>query len=136
MKIGFTGTRHGMTQEQTDAVERLLSTLHPHEVHYGDCVGADHDFFLIIQENYWNMKKVAHPCDIKSLRAFTEADEIRPKLPPLERNRNIVDACEHLIVTPGSFQEEQRSGTWATVRYARKSGVPITIVWPDGQIDG
>jgi hypothetical protein len=25
-------------------------------------------------------------------------------------------------------------GTWATVRYARKAGLPIAIIWPDGEI--
>jgi hypothetical protein len=30
--------------------------------------------------------------------------------------------------------EERRSGTWATVRYARKTGKPVVIFWPDGTV--
>ena len=29
----------------------------------------------------------------------------------------IVDVTDFLIATPASFEEEQRSGTWATIRY-------------------
>jgi outer membrane protein insertion porin family len=52
---------------------------------------------------------------------------------PLDRNRAIVDSCDVLIACPKG-PEEQRSGTWATVRYARKQKKRIVIIWPDGEV--
>lgn len=48
MVIGFTGTRHGMTNAQRDTVLKLLSEkLTPSSAVHGDCVGADADFDAI-----------------------------------------------------------------------------------------
>jgi hypothetical protein len=33
-----------------------------------------------------------------------------------------------------SGPERLRSGTWATVRYARKLRKPITILWANGEV--
>ena len=44
----------------------------------------------------------------------------------------LVDACEVLLATPKG-PEKLRSGTWATVRYARKVGKRIVIIEPDGK---
>ena len=46
----------------------------------------------------------------------------------------IVDESDFLIGTPKGFCEELRSGTWSTIRYARKKGMEITIVYPDGSV--
>jgi hypothetical protein len=55
---------------------------------------------------------------------------------PTSRNHDIVDETELLIACPGELAEAVRSGTWATVRYARKLGRPIVIFWPDGSVTG
>jgi len=34
----------------------------------------------------------------------------------------------------GKVEEWRGSGTWATIRYARKVGKPVTIIYPDGEI--
>jgi len=52
--------------------------------------------------------------------------------PPLTRNHDIVDCTELLIACPKSMKEELRSGTWATVRYARKLERPVIIIYPNG----
>jgi predicted Rossmann fold nucleotide-binding protein DprA/Smf involved in DNA uptake len=53
--------------------------------------------------------------------------------PPLVRNRIIVDGCDVLLAAPsGAERDNPRSGTWMTVRYARKRRKRIVIVWPDG----
>ena len=49
--------------------------------------------------------------------------------PYLDRNRDIVDACEVLLATPDG-PERLRSGTWSTVRYARKIGKPVEVRLP------
>ena len=50
----------------------------------------------------------------------------------LVRNHDIVDVCDVLVATPGQKEEQIRSGTWATIRYARKIRKQIIIVYPDG----
>jgi cytosine/uracil/thiamine/allantoin permease len=52
--------------------------------------------------------------------------------PYLWRNHQIVDATAALLACPFEFEEQLRSGTWATVRYARTLGRPIRFFWPDG----
>lgn len=61
------------------------------------------------------------------------SDEKREPLPYLARNCVIVDEADILLACPKG-PEEQRSGTWATVRYARKQNKRIVIVYPDGTI--
>jgi len=54
---------------------------------------------------------------------------------PLERNSDIVADSDLLLATPRFYEEELRSGTWATVRRARKANKPLIIVWPNGKVD-
>jgi hypothetical protein len=49
------------------------------------------------------------------------------------RNHRIVDMTRVLVACPDG-EERQHSGTWATVRYARKRGKWIIIVYPDGTV--
>ena len=47
IKIGFTGTRNGMDEEQLKEFERIIKSKHVDEFHHGMCVGSDkqaHDF--------------------------------------------------------------------------------------------
>lgn len=56
MKLGFTGTRHGMDSLQNSKVHELVQEAielseargEPFEVHHGDCVGADEEFHNIV----------------------------------------------------------------------------------------
>lgn len=42
MKIGFTGTRHGMTNQQKNQFFKIIINLNDlKEFHHGDCIGAD-----------------------------------------------------------------------------------------------
>ena len=131
MKVGFTGTRAGMNDYQKNQVENLLyATMNPFditEVHHGDCIGADTDFhnmclgFLPI---------VIHPSNLLT-RAWNEgAVRILEPKAPLVRDRDIVDSIDVLIATPRQCYEITRSGTWATVRYARKMHKLIYIIYP------
>lgn len=43
MKIGFTGTRYGMTASQKEEFARLINSLNVTEFHHGGCVGADEE---------------------------------------------------------------------------------------------
>ena len=48
-------------------------------------------------------------------------------MPYLERNKNIVNAVDFIIAAPDG-PEKVRSGTWSTVRYAKKVGTK-GVVW-------
>jgi hypothetical protein len=73
---------------------------------------------------------VIHPPLYDNKRAFCIGDEICSKKDYLDRNRDIVDNCDLLIATPKETTEVLRSGTWSTVRYAKKIGKPIVIIEP------
>jgi len=137
MKISFTGTRKGMTERQKSELSVLLIGLAPalygvkNYFTHGGAHGADTDAHEIAMLN--NCEVFIMPgSESQSLYWF---DTMRfrncysPK-PYLERNRDIVEDGEILIAAPKSLIEEIRSGTWATIRYARKMGKPIIILDP------
>ena len=135
--VGFTGTQSGMVPEQKRQFKEILQIFHPiTEFHPGDCIGADSDAHQIVHEQ--EIPIVLHPPTNKTKRAFCLTSTIIKELSPksyLERNQDIVDACSVLIATPEGDCEEIRSGTWATIRRARKAGKPIYIIWPDGDLE-
>lgn len=130
--VGFTGSRHGMTTDQDRTVRALLEDLQEHHraevFHHGDCTGADDQAATLAHElGYW---VVAHPPTNRRVRAYGYYDELVRPAPYLARNREIVDACHRVIACPASTVEQQRSGTWATVRYARTRGVRLAVLGP------
>lgn len=127
MKVGFTGTREGMSQAQREAVAKLLAELHADEFHHGDCIGADEQAAAIARAIGYRIH--SHPPANSAIRAFARADvELEPK-DYLVRNREIVDASDVLVAAPAG-PEVRRSGTWSTVRYARKRGRAVHVVMP------
>ena len=131
-RIGFTGTRLGMTGEQLRALRDLLATFGHAVLHHGDGVGADAEAHDIAITLGW--KAVSHPPINDAWRAHKVADEERAPKPYLVRNRDIVEETELLIAAPAKAVEHLQSGTWSTVRYARRSGRPISIIRPDGTV--
>lgn len=128
MNYGFTGTRSGMTRRQCAALQLFLTEQVGFEFHHGRCVGADFQAWAIVDR--LQADTIAHPSDNEDLTAETRDYSTRPRKPPLERNHDIVDECDILIAAPKTLREELRSGTWATIRYARKTGVPVVILDP------
>lgn len=131
IELGFTGSRTGMTWEQMCEVFDILSR-NKGWLHHGDCVMSDHEAHGIAREAGWSI--TLHPPTDERQRAFCVGDREWSAKPYLERNRDIVDATIGLIAAPAGFEEELRSGTWSTVRYARTKGKPIKIVMPDGSV--
>ena len=131
MIISFTGTRQGMTTDQVRTFNELLYDVGAQSFIHGDCLGADADAHNLVMAQLIPILK--RPCNIERQRAFTEGGEViaEPE-DPLERNKKIVDDGEQLVACPGSFEEELRSGTWATVRYAIRNNKSVIIIWPDG----
>ena len=129
--IGFTGSRRGMTPAQQKALWEYLSDLSPmiFEFHHGDCVGSDAEAHRIARQQGGRI--FLHPPTENQYRAWCDWDLYHIPLPYLQRNHAIVDAADVLIAMPHTVGEQQRSGTWATVRYARKRKIPIRIFYPN-----
>lgn len=153
MQVGFTGTQQGMTDSQIEAFKNKIGELHIEQgidyFHHGDCIGADkqaHDLVLklyreevvimfgVPTKKFTFVGIVCHPPTNSSKRAFTtDHIEIRDPKPYMERNQDIVNEVDLLIACPKEqVGEVVRSGTWATVRRARKRGIPIIIIRPEG----
>jgi hypothetical protein len=132
MKIGFTGSRRGMTADQENAVTHLFADSGATELHHGDCYGAD------LQANdlavHYDMRIILHPPDDPKGRAFCASHESREQKPYLDRNHDIVDETDILIACPNTTKEVQRSGTWATIRYAERKKKDILLIYPSGRI--
>jgi hypothetical protein len=126
IRVGFTGTRQGMTEQQQEAIESIVQVLGTvGEFHHGDCVGADTQAHDIVARVLPDCSLIVHPPFSVKRRA----------------NRSIVDNSRILLATPGTDKEEgRRSGTWATIRYAKKEQRGkrdvqrrIYIIYPDGR---
>lgn len=136
--IGFTGTRRGMTPSQKRTLRTLFSPIDPwfpsmHALvfHHGDCVGADADAHAIASK--YDTPITIHPPTSAAYRAWCRGAKISCLAKSyIERNHDIVDAADILIAAPATLLEEQRSGTWATVRYARSTKTPVIILDPNG----
>lgn len=129
--VGFTGTRRGMTEVQAATVHWVLKTRQAEFLHHGDCVGADAEVHEIAR--LLGIEILIHPPVDQTYRAFCEGGALAYKPTPyIERNHMIVRTTNLLIAAPGQMDEITRSGTWATVRYARKKGHEIVVVYPDG----
>ena len=134
--IGWTGTQLGMTDAQKLNAYGLMLELFATDLHHGDAIGADDQADQIARD--LGIRRHLHIPLNGSRRARCIAregfDVVYAPLPYLERNKAIVDASEALIAAPKEMHETLRSGTWATVRYARRQGKPVHILWPDGSL--
>lgn len=137
MIVGFTGTREGCTPAQGGALARLVRDWEDMtEFHHGAAFGADTE--AVTHVAYYQPGAAIHarPCDIKgasSYAALSASQVTHPARRPLDRNGDIVAACAALVVCPAG-PEVMRSGTWATVRRARKARRRMVFVWPDGSV--
>lgn len=140
IRVGFTGTQRGMTDAQKARVDLMFAEfgLDAVEFHHGDCVGADEEAHDLADNHAFDI--VIHPPTDDSKRAFCSGSgaDWEPK-PYLDRNHDIVDETTVLIACPNG-PERMRSGTWATVRYARTKiyDAPgeqvIYVITPSGEI--
>ena len=139
MIVGFTGTRHGMTEQQKRCLGMIFEAWKDFagiELHHGDCIGADAEadeaarFFprsVIITHPPINEGK-------KKWRAYCVSDQRQEPKDYIERDHDIVNRSDFVVAAPRGFTEEIRSGTWATVRYAKTRKIPFVVLWPDGAI--
>jgi len=113
MKIAFTGTRRGMTNSQISQLKEIFSILREAgsvEFHHGAAVGADSEAATLAADFGFNIEE--HPAGKN----------------PLDRNHDIIRYATLLIAAPAQNQEILRSGTWATIRYARTAHIPVCML--------
>ena len=139
LRIGFTGTQNGMTHRQMRAVRLCIQEIVassgniPWELHHGDCVGADAQAHHIGQE--LGARIIIHPPIKSDLQAnCTGAYITFPPQEYLVRNRDIVKWTQLLIAATQHDLEVLRSGTWSTIRCARRFKRSVIIVYPDGRV--
>lgn len=146
-KIGFTGTSRGMTVPQYHTMTRLIYEIPDSveiEAHHGNCVGADEEFHRILcdqfRERATQLRFVIHPGDNPLMQAGCEkkypwiGTTVLPVMSNLARNAEIVMAVDEMFATPKMDQEELRSGTWHTIRTAKRLKRSLTIICRDGTV--
>lgn len=137
MRIGFTGTRLGMSDEQKEVIgDALEYALEITDVHHGVCVGADEQFHSLALE--LGIPIIGHPPSDVVYLANIPPEEFEFQHEPkryLVRNREMVDECDFIYAAPKEYEEVLRSGTWATVRYTISKEKPVGIVYPDGRLE-
>jgi hypothetical protein len=134
-ELAFTGTQRGLTQIQHLRLSNWTATraeMPGRTMHLGDCIGADAECWELTHRHYYT---VGHPPIVSAKRAFLTYDEEREPEAYLDRNHSMVDEAGTLLACPGEMAEVLRSGTWATVRYARKLRRQIVIFYPDGSVE-
>ena len=138
--ISFTGTQSGMTDKQQSVVKGILHGCYvsgARKVHHGMCIGADNQFHNLAVEIGFTI--FGHPGLNKFRKVWNRADVkcdiTYPEKYFLDRNLDIVNSGTILIATPKGFKEETRSGTWATIRCAKRLHKEIYIVWPNGNTE-
>ena len=135
IRIGFTGSRNGLNLDQEQQIKLLLNKYDNIIVSHGDCVGADTDFHnLCVNYKKENPHKIISihifPPNNPVLRAFNQGElcVIAEPKPYLERNLNIIKNSSILIGCPTDKNNEVlRSGTWSTIRQARKRNLEIYL---------
>jgi predicted Rossmann fold nucleotide-binding protein DprA/Smf involved in DNA uptake len=134
ISLSFTGTRAGMTREQLLGLEALLHDIKPDEVHHGGCIGADEQFHdMVLQKT--QARIYIHPCNLSTSYKFHVLPQTRivilSEKPSLSRNQDIVNCGHAIVACPETRDEIIRSGTWSTVRYAKRINKPLVILYPD-----
>lgn len=134
--IGFTGSRSDATPEQCEWIHWELDYIkdtHSDELlfHHGSCMGKDQAAHFIALSLGFIV--VVHPPLDRSFEAHCVGQECRERLPYKMRNQAIANICDILLAVP-DFPEEHslstRSGTWMTIRMARKAvHKPEIKVW-------
>lgn len=139
LRVGFTGSRGGMSRDQLAQCRALLTGWKVLGVSctlaHGDCVGADSQADYMARELNYNI--IIHPPLDPRLQAncYKPGDVLMDRAEYHTRNINIVHSVDRLIATPKSM-ERRTGGTWFTMEYALRLGLAkLYVIHPDGTIE-
>lgn len=134
-QVGITGTQRGLTFAQYETATELLGELDsPPDLHHGGCIGADEQIARLTKRLWPHARLFCYRGHTRDKWAELDSSTTFVGEPTdnLRRNRVIVLAVERVWAFPGEKDEVLRSGTWATIRYAKKVKRPLWVVFPDG----
>ena len=139
MKVSFTGTRIGMSKTQERLFTEFL-TKYKDEIElfaHGSCCGCDEEAHDLVKKILGNGVFITvFPSTSKTRKILSGANYVATPKIPMDRNIDIVKAGSDLLIAcPRSDKEILRSGTWATVRIARKLKIPVVILQRTAQMD-
>lgn len=133
LPVGFTGSSEPINHDQLANLSTVMEWLRPVILHHGDCINADAEADSVAHQ--LGIDVALHPPKNPVKRAFCgDAKVVYPALEYLERNRAIVQSTFVLIAVPRTEEDYLRSGTWSTVRFARKLRRPVLLLPPSGKI--
>jgi len=133
LKIGFMGTRHGMTEVQQKEFEKFIKAKKFKEFHHGMCKGSDEIAHHLIEKDKKNVNIIGHPPTWSGSVVQLPCHKVMKEDTYHKRNKDIVDSTDCLVATPDA-KERAGSGTWKTIRYARKKGKRIYIICKNGRV--
>jgi predicted Rossmann fold nucleotide-binding protein DprA/Smf involved in DNA uptake len=144
-RYGFSGSRTITDTDQRTIDDVLGSLLPGSEYTTGGCIGVD----TIVGRRMWLAhQKATHrvvvPADRSRVspwwmhRAIREAgpgsgvlvEEMPPNTTYKDRNQRIVDHSNVLVAFPAHSEDDprsKRSGTWQTIRMARRAGLEVLV---------
>ncbi len=131
MILGVTATRQTITKKQEQLFEEKVIELNITSFRHGDCLGGDKQAHEIVRR-LGNIYIIVHPPLNSFKRAYCKGDVILKPKKYLERNKDIINLSDYMIAMPNSTKQKVRSGTWYTVRYARKVRKALLIIFPNG----
>lgn len=139
MIVGFTGTRAGWIRRQGWAFKEFIESIHIEVFIHGGSIGSDTLAHNTFRSVYPLVPVHVLPADrdkgsVVTMPVHPDRTIIYAESEPLYRNKMIVSVVDGLIAVPRLMSEEKRSGTWYTIRRARKKGVPVVIIWPNGKL--
>lgn len=129
LRVAFTGTQFGMTLYQRSKLGTVLLGLGRFQFHHGGAAGADTE-----------AHEIAYDAGCRDLHVWLPVGKTWPPMQyttihhtgtgALRRNHFTIYGANLLIATPRQAKEIRRSGTWATVRAARKAGIETKVLVP------
>lgn len=138
MIVGFTGTKEGLTTEQSKTMLNLLTIIaivgDVSAVH-GDCIGGDtsfHSACVSLEIGVLILPGCAADGSSPSRSHCQGAFAVRESKPYRDRDLDIATIADFMFVCPKERDEQIRSGTWMTYRMARKLGKVCVVIFPDG----
>lgn len=142
MKIGFIGTKYGMSIEQLESVIELIIPISKQdvEVHYSNHSTSDAQFHRMVCN--FLLCKCIYLHQIEGKQNIDECFEntcnavILPAMPFYETRKSIIDQCDLLILAPKQDYEcEEHNSVLQALQIAQKKNKDIKIVQYDGLID-